>query len=492
MQSYAACDDPDVRRVVQAGFGEITEYVAAVAGVEAHRLATFMGRGMLLNVMASMDVLEATDGWAAMLREGCMAEDRPDGRRRACRIAAADPPHPTRPTTHRRSETADHDPWQPTFQRALDLRHHVRRAADGRARQPRRDHRAARHPARARRHRSRASNGPSTPTPSRSPCCCCPARRSVTASVAAGCSSSASPCSPRPRPVRRCPTASRRSSWRAPSRAPVRAIVVPLTLTLLSAAVPAERRGVALGAWGAVGGLAVALGPLVGGAIVEGINWHWIFWLNVPIGLVLLPARAGCACARAAARPTSSTCPAWCSSAPACWPSCGRVIKGNELGWTSPHHRRPRWSSASSCSSAFAFWERRAAGADAAARFFKSRAFSMANLASLLMYFGMFGSIFLLSQFLQIVQGYSPFQAGLRILPWTLAPIFVAPIAGAIVRQDRWRPADGRRPGDAGHRPGLAGPRGHAHGRLRPARSSRSSSRASAWACSSHRSRTSC
>ena len=74
MQSYAACDDPDVRRAVQEGFGEVTEYVAAVAGVGTPRLATFIGRGMLLNVMASMDVLEATDGWACMLREGCMAE----------------------------------------------------------------------------------------------------------------------------------------------------------------------------------------------------------------------------------------------------------------------------------------------------------------------------------------------------------------------------------------------------------------------------------
>jgi AcrR family transcriptional regulator len=75
MQSYAACDDADVRRVVQTGFGEVTEYVAAVAGVETSRLATFMGRGMLLNVMASMDVLDATEGWAAMLQEGCMAEE---------------------------------------------------------------------------------------------------------------------------------------------------------------------------------------------------------------------------------------------------------------------------------------------------------------------------------------------------------------------------------------------------------------------------------
>src|SRR5579863_6297555 len=67
------------------------------------------------------------------------------------------------------------------------------------------------------------------------------------------------------------------------------AVLIPLTLTLLSAAVAPERRGVALGAWGAVGGLAIAIGPLVGGAVVEGASWQWIFWLNVPIGIALLP-----------------------------------------------------------------------------------------------------------------------------------------------------------------------------------------------------------
>src|ERR671930_1474661 len=67
------------------------------------------------------------------------------------------------------------------------------------------------------------------------------------------------------------------------------AIVLPLTLTILSAAVPVERRGVALGAWSGVAGLAVAMGPLVGGAVVDGISWQWIFWLNVPIGVILLP-----------------------------------------------------------------------------------------------------------------------------------------------------------------------------------------------------------
>src|SRR5258708_224305 len=67
------------------------------------------------------------------------------------------------------------------------------------------------------------------------------------------------------------------------------AIVAPLTLTILSAAVPPARRGLALGVWGGIGGLAIAIGPLVGGAVVSGFSWNWIFWLNVPIGLVLAP-----------------------------------------------------------------------------------------------------------------------------------------------------------------------------------------------------------
>jgi EmrB/QacA subfamily drug resistance transporter len=207
------------------------------------------------------------------------------------------------------------------------------------------------------------------------------------------------------------------------------AFVVPLTLTLLSAAVPADRRGVALGAWGAIGGLAVALGPLVGGAIVEGISWHWIFWLNVPIGLVLIPFGY--------LRLTESRGPADKLDLPGVvlvavgllavvW----AVIKGNELGWASA----PiviSFTAGVLMLAAFLWWERRAAAPMLPLYFFKSRAFSMANVASLLMYFGMFGAIFLLSQYLQIVLGNSPFQAGLRILPWTLAPIFIAPIAGA-------------------------------------------------------------
>src|SRR6516165_6171301 len=112
------------------------------------------------------------------------------------------------------------------------------------------------------------------------------------------------------------------------------AIVIPLTLTLLSAAVTPQRRGLALGAWGAVGGLAIAIGPLVGGAVVEGASWQWIFWLNVPIGIVLLPV--------AWTRLTESYGPATRLDLPGvALASLGLfgivlgVVRGNDHGWTS-------------------------------------------------------------------------------------------------------------------------------------------------------------
>ena len=114
------------------------------------------------------------------------------------------------------------------------------------------------------------------------------------------------------------------------------AIIAPLTLTILSAAVPAERRGLALGAWGGIGGLAVALGPLVGGAVIEGLSWQWIFWINVPIGLALDAACPAAPSTRPTARPRASTCVASRLPAPACSESSGAFVRGNGQGWTSP------------------------------------------------------------------------------------------------------------------------------------------------------------
>jgi EmrB/QacA subfamily drug resistance transporter len=215
------------------------------------------------------------------------------------------------------------------------------------------------------------------------------------------------------------------------------AIVTPLTLTLLSAAVPRERRGVALGAWSGIAGLAVAMGPLVGGAVVDGISWQWIFWLNVPVGLLLLPL---------ATRLRESTGPDRALDVPGlALASLGLLgivwglIHGNGDGWTSPTIVSTLAGGALLLA-AFVAWETRAAQPMLPMRFFRDRAFAAANGASLLMYFGMFGSIFLLTQFFQTAQGYSPLESGLRVLPWTIMPMFVAPIAGALSDRIGGRP----------------------------------------------------
>jgi EmrB/QacA subfamily drug resistance transporter len=207
------------------------------------------------------------------------------------------------------------------------------------------------------------------------------------------------------------------------------AIVTPLTLTLLSAAVPREKRGLALGAWGGIGGLAVAIGPLVGGAIVEGLSWQWIFWLNVPIGLVLAPL--------AFFRLRESHGPADRLDLPGLGlASAGLLgivwglVRGNSVGWSSPEIVGSLVAGVIVLA-LFVLWEVRAPAPMLPMRFFRNRTFALTNVSSLFMFFGMFGSIFLLIQFFQTVQGYSPLQAGLRILPWTAMPIFIAPIAGA-------------------------------------------------------------
>src|SRR6516225_8554435 len=216
------------------------------------------------------------------------------------------------------------------------------------------------------------------------------------------------------------------------------AIVIPLTLTLLSAAVSPQRRGLALGAWGAVGGLAIAIGPLVGGAVVEGASWQWIFWLNVPIGIVLLPV--------AWTRLTESRGPATSLDLPGLvLASVGLlgivfgVVRGNDHGWTSATVLLPIVIGATLVA-AFIAWELRAREPMLPMHLFRSRGFTMTNAASLLMFFGMFGSIFLLAQFLQVVQHDSPLEAGLRTLPWTGMPVLVAPIAGALSDRIGGRP----------------------------------------------------
>jgi EmrB/QacA subfamily drug resistance transporter len=208
------------------------------------------------------------------------------------------------------------------------------------------------------------------------------------------------------------------------------AIVTPLTLTILSAGVRKEQRGLALGIWGGIGGLAIAIGPLVGGAIVNGVSWNWIFWLNVPIGLVLAPLAARYL-DESHGPDAGLDLPGVALASVGLLGIVWGLVRGNEHGWTSVGVVAPMVAGVLLVA-AFVRWELRAPSPMLPMHFFRDRTFALTNVASLLMFFGMFGSIFLLAQFFQTVQHYSPLQSGLRILPWTAMPIFVAPIAGAL------------------------------------------------------------
>ncbi len=216
------------------------------------------------------------------------------------------------------------------------------------------------------------------------------------------------------------------------------AVMMPLTLTLLSAAVPPARRGMAFGIWSAVNGLAIASGPLIGGALTQHFSWHWIFWLNVPIGVLLLPF--------ARLRLNESRGPDPRIDLPGtALVSLGlfgvvyALVRGNQDGWTSTAILASL-TAGGVLLVAFVLHQTRAAAPMLPMRLFRSRAFSAINAASLLMFLGMFGSVFLLSQFLQSVQGFTPVEAGVRMLPWTAMPMVVAPIAGVLSDRMGGRP----------------------------------------------------
>jgi EmrB/QacA subfamily drug resistance transporter len=208
------------------------------------------------------------------------------------------------------------------------------------------------------------------------------------------------------------------------------AVIAPLSLTLLSEAFSADRRGLALGIWSGVSGLGVALGPVVGGAVVEGFSWQWIFWLNVPIGLALAPA-AMSLLAESHGNASRLDVRGLALASTGLLGVVFGIVRAQALGWTSTTVV-VSIAAGVMLLAAFVAWERRAPAPMLPMRFFRNRAFAATNGVSLAMFFGAFGSIFLLAQFFQVAQGYSPLEAGIRTLPWTAMPIFVAPIAGIL------------------------------------------------------------
>jgi EmrB/QacA subfamily drug resistance transporter len=216
------------------------------------------------------------------------------------------------------------------------------------------------------------------------------------------------------------------------------AIVTPLTLTLVGEAFPPERRGVALGVWGGISGLGVALGPFVGGAVVEGIAWQWVFWINVPFGLALLPLAARFLNESHGPDKALDLRGLLLAGAGLFGLTFG-IVRGEALGWTSATVMTSIGLGVALLG-LFVRHSLRAREPMLPMRFFRSRGFSATNGLSFAMFFGTFGAIFLLSQFFQTAQGYGPFEAGLRTLPWTGAPMIIAPIAGALGARIGTRP----------------------------------------------------
>jgi EmrB/QacA subfamily drug resistance transporter len=208
------------------------------------------------------------------------------------------------------------------------------------------------------------------------------------------------------------------------------AIVFPLTLTLISEAFPPEKRGAAIGMWGGISGAAVAAGPLVGGAIIEGVSWQWIFWLNVPIGLILIPLSAIRLRESRGPRPQLDI-PGLLLIGAGLFALTWGPVRAPDVGWGSTEVVGAVAVGALLVI-AFLRWEARARYPMLPVAYFRRRGFATANVVVFFLFVSLLGSLFLIVQLLQTAQGHSPLAAGLRILPWTAMPLLVAPLAGAL------------------------------------------------------------
>ncbi|MEU6376129.1 MFS transporter [Streptomyces sp. NPDC046909] len=217
------------------------------------------------------------------------------------------------------------------------------------------------------------------------------------------------------------------------------AVLLPLTLTLISEAFPAEKRGVAIGVWGGVSGLGVAAGPVLGGAVTEGLSWQWIFWLNVPLGLAMLPLAARKLTESRGPRPQLDI--------------VGLVLAAvglTGLAWAPVRAPEVGWGSVEVLGAlavgivfvaGFLGWERKGARYPMLTLgLFRRRGFSTANAVGFLAFASLIGALFMITQFFQTGLGYNPLEAGVRILVWNAMPLLVAPVAGALADRFGTRP----------------------------------------------------
>jgi EmrB/QacA subfamily drug resistance transporter len=216
------------------------------------------------------------------------------------------------------------------------------------------------------------------------------------------------------------------------------ALLMPLGLALLSQAFPAEKRGAAIGIFSAVTGIAVAMGPLVGGAVVQGLSWHWIFWINVPIGLVAAPLVVR-RLAQSYGPRTPVDVPGLLLVSGGSLGVVWALVRGNDAGWGSAEVVGSLVGGLALLA-AFARWQTRADAPMLPPELFRSRAFTAGNAAIFLTFASLFTGVFFFAQLLQVVLGYDALGAGLRLLPWTATFITVAPLAGTLADRigERW------------------------------------------------------
>jgi EmrB/QacA subfamily drug resistance transporter len=208
------------------------------------------------------------------------------------------------------------------------------------------------------------------------------------------------------------------------------AMIMPHAMALLSAAYPPQKRARALGIFSGVTGLAILGGPMIGGAVVQGLSWPWIFWLNVPIGLVVIPLAAR-KIDESRGRPARLDAGGVVLVTVAALGLVWGLVRGNTAGWGSPEVAGALAGGVVALV-AFVAWEIRTREPMLPMRLFRSRAFAAGNAAGFAMYASIFGAAFFLAQYFQTAWHYGPLGAGLRLAPWTVTLSLIAPAAGAL------------------------------------------------------------